>query len=104
MLRGARRQRALPRAGLAQGIGLLQLGGGTSDRKPHDVGSHASGDSDKAFRTPPLLFLAGTAPYFHDGRYATLEAVIDDNLDRMGSTTQLTAGDRGALLAFLRTL
>jgi DNA-binding beta-propeller fold protein YncE len=84
--------------------GCHVLGEGTSDHKPHDVGSHAKDDSDKAFRTPPLLFLANTAPYFHDGRYATLEAVLDDNLDRMGSTTQLSANDRGALLAFLRTL
>ena len=42
--------------------------------------------------------------YFHDGRYATLEALLDDNLDRMGSTSQLKGEDREALLAFLRTL
>lgn len=77
---------------------------GTSDHKPHDVGSRSKGEGEQAFRTPPLLLLAGTAPYFHDGRYATLEAVLDDNLDRMGSTSQLSALDRGALLAFLRTL
>ena len=77
---------------------------GSSDRRRHDVGSRAKDDAAAAFRTPPLLFVAGSAPYFHDGRYATLDALLDDNLDRMGNTTQLSAPDRGALLAFLRTL
>jgi len=76
----------------------------TSDRQVHDVGSKAKGESRTAFRTPPLGMLEATAPYFHDGRYATLEALLDDNLDRMGQTTHLPADDRAALLAFLRTL
>jgi mono/diheme cytochrome c family protein len=80
------------------------LNRGTSDREVHDVGSKASGESRTAFRTPPLGMLEATAPYFHDGRYATLEALLDDNLDRMGQTTHLAADDRAALLAFLRTL
>ena len=84
--------------------GCHDLAHDASDRKPHDVGSGARADTGSTFRTPPLLFVAGTAPYFHDGRYATLEALLDDNLDRMGQTTQLTAEDRTALLAFLRTL
>jgi DNA-binding beta-propeller fold protein YncE len=84
--------------------GCHDLGHGTSDREVHDVGSKAKGESRTAFRTPPLGMLEGTAPYFHDGRYATLEALLDDNLDRMGQTSQLAADDRAALLAFLRTL
>jgi cytochrome c peroxidase len=75
-----------------------------SDRKRHDVGSRAKGDSEAELRTPPLLFVGATAPYFHDGRYATLEALLDDNIDRMGSTSQLHPDERAALLAFLRTL
>ncbi|MBI5102593.1 MAG: cytochrome-c peroxidase [Nitrospirae bacterium] len=31
----------------------------------------------KAFRTPPLLDIAKTAPYMHNGIYATLEETID---------------------------
>lgn len=80
------------------------LNHGTSDRDVHDVGSKAKGESRAAFRTPPLSMLEATAPYFHDGRYATLEALLDDNLDRMGQTSHLAADDRAALLAFLRTL
>ena len=75
-----------------------------SDRGLHDVGSRARTDASGAFRTPPLLHVGATAPYFHDGRYATLEQLLDDNLDRMGSTSQLSRDDLRALAAFLRTL
>ena len=84
--------------------GCHALGDGTSDRAVHDVGSRAKDEARAAFRTPPLGMLEATAPYFHDGRYATLEALLDDNLDRMGQTSHLSADDRAALLAFLRTL
>jgi mono/diheme cytochrome c family protein len=75
-----------------------------SDRTLHDVGSRAPTDQVAQFRTPPLLFIAGTGPYFHDGRYATLEDLLADNLDRMGTTTHLSQDDRDALAAYLRTL
>jgi DNA-binding beta-propeller fold protein YncE len=84
--------------------GCHRLETDASDRSPHDVGSRAKTDATTAFRTPPLLFIGSTAPYFHDGRYATLEQLLDDNLDRMGSTTQLSRDDLRALAAFLRTL
>src|SRR6185312_16058815 len=80
--------------------GCHDLAHEASDRRPHDVGSVSKADTTPAFRTPPLLYVGGTAPYFHDGRYATLEALLDDNIDRMGSTSQLSHDDRGALLAF----
>jgi cytochrome c peroxidase len=57
-----------------------------------------------AFKTPSLRWLAGRAPYLHDGRATSLEWLIDNNGDRMGKTSQLSAGDKGALIAFLRTL
>ncbi len=75
-----------------------------SDHDLHDVGSQSKTDASAKFRTPPLRFVEGTAPYFHDGRYATLEALVADNLDRMGSTTQLSKQDATDLVAFLRTL
>jgi len=53
------------------------------------VGSRARGDHTGGFRTPPLLYIGSTAPYFHDGRYATLEQLLEDNLDRMGHTSHL---------------
>jgi mono/diheme cytochrome c family protein len=84
--------------------GCHVLDQGTSDHRVHDIGSRSKHDDSGAFRTAPLLFVAETAPYFHDGRYPTLEALLDDNLDRMGSTSQLKGEDRSALLAFLRSL
>ncbi|MEZ4295540.1 MAG: hypothetical protein R3B70_11240 [Polyangiaceae bacterium] len=61
-------------------------------------------EKDRMFKTPSLLFVGGTAPYFHDGTAATLEELIDKNRDRMGKTSHLSADDKKALAAFLRTL
>jgi hypothetical protein len=63
-----------------------------------------SAEESDAFKTPSLLFVGGTAPYYHDGRASTLEALIAGNEDRMGKTSQLSEEDRAALVAFLRTL
>lgn len=75
-----------------------------SDRTLHDVGSASATDTSSAFRTPPLLYVGSSAPYFHDGRYATLEKLLADNFDRMGQTSKLSRDDLAALAAFLRTL
>jgi len=56
------------------------------------------------FKTPSLLYLAGTAPYYHDGSSATLEELIERNGKRMGHTDHLSKEDRAALVAFLKTL
>jgi len=61
-------------------------------------------DPEPKYKTPSLLFVGGTAPYTHDGRFSTLEQVIDWNEDRMGNTKQLTKPERAALVAYLRTL
>jgi hypothetical protein len=56
------------------------------------------------FKTPSLRFVGERAPYFHDGRAGSLEQLLSQNGDRMGKTSQLSADDRAALAAFLRTL
>jgi cytochrome c peroxidase len=56
------------------------------------------------FKTPSLGFVAGHPPYFHDGSSETLEQLVQRNNDRMGKTNHLSADDRAALVAFLRTL
>lgn len=61
-------------------------------------------EEDGKFKTPSLLFVAGTPPYYHDGHVATLEALILGNNDRMGKTNQLSAADKKALIAYLKTL
>jgi cytochrome c peroxidase len=57
-----------------------------------------------AFKTPSLLYVGRTAPYFHDGRAATLSELIDQNHDRMGLTDALPREERAALVAFLQTI
>jgi len=61
-------------------------------------------EQNPAFKTPSLWFVAGTAPYFHDGSQATLEDLVRTNGDRMGDTSHLNAADQAALVAYLRTL
>jgi cytochrome c553 len=61
-------------------------------------------DPNRAYKVPSLLFVGGTAPYYHDGSFETLEDLIDKNLDRMGRTSHLTADERAALVAFLKRL
>lgn len=66
-----------------------------------------------AFRVPSLRNVSLTAPYMHDGRLPTLEAVID-YYDRGGDKTRyqdsqvrplhLTKQEKADLLAFLRSL
>jgi cytochrome c peroxidase len=48
--------------------------------------THAAGDWGR-FKTPTLRNLADTPPYTHDGRYRTLDEVID-HYDRGGDTTR----------------
>jgi mono/diheme cytochrome c family protein/DNA-binding beta-propeller fold protein YncE len=61
-------------------------------------------DPVRAYKVPSLLFVGESAPYMHDGRFESLESLVELNQDRMGKTAQLTPDDRAALVAFLRTL
>ncbi len=79
--------------------------------------THLDADRGK-FATPSLRNVARTAPYMHDGRFATLEEVVahystgiqrsatlDPNLAKHpDGGLQLSAADQRALVAFLRTL
>jgi cytochrome c peroxidase len=63
-------------------------------------------------RVPTLRNLGLTAPYMHDGRFATLDAVldhyerlaVDPGADTRLRRAQLTTEERGALAAFLVSL
>jgi hypothetical protein len=61
-------------------------------------------DPDKKFKTPSLLFVGGTAPYLHDGRFPTLRALVDGIGNGMGHTSHLSRRDKDALIAYLETL
>ncbi|WP_395737608.1 MbnP family protein [Prosthecobacter sp.] len=86
-----------------------------------DTGRHRVTQNDRdlyKFSTPSLRNIALTAPYMHDGRFQTLEEVIahydhnlrrsdtlDPNLAKHPATgIRLSADDKAALVAFLKTL
>ena len=65
------------------------------------------------FKIPTLRNIFFTAPYMHDGRFATVDEVIDHyitgghparNLDPVMRELMLNADDRAALIAFIKTL
>ena len=74
------------------------------DGETHDVGSRTPADRALVLGTPSLRFVGRTAPYLHDGRYATLEELLVRVDGTMGHTTHLSAGDRAALARYLETL
>jgi len=80
--------------------------GGTdkSDHDLHDVKSLTASDKSRELIAPSLVDVAGSAPYFHDGRYSSLEDLLDKTNGSMGSTATLSPEDKGALVAYLRTL
>jgi DNA-binding beta-propeller fold protein YncE/mono/diheme cytochrome c family protein len=75
-----------------------------TDGARHDVKSHTDADAPASFDTPSLRRVASRAPYFHDGRYATLDALISGVSGTMGKTDHLSADDKKALAAYLRSL
>lgn len=84
-----------------------------SDFLLHEVGdATARGIGDEAktteFRTTPLWGLAKTAPYWHDGRAATVrQAVLLHQSEAAGARAKfeaLPADDQAAVLAFLESL
>ena len=69
------------------------------------------------FKTPSMRNVELTAPYMHDGRFATLEEVIDHynaevlesptldpNMHTIKDGLGLSAGDKSDLIAFLKSL
>lgn len=61
-------------------------------------------DENWAFKTPSLLYVGGTPPYYHDGTSPTLEHLVQTNGTRMGHTRDLSSDDKKALVAYLETL
>jgi cytochrome c peroxidase len=90
------------------------------DASVTDIGREkvTNNPADKArFKVPTLRNVALTAPYMHDGRFKTLEEVVDHyNLVKNSATLdasflqqlpaglQLSMADKAALVAFLKTL
>jgi len=68
-----------------------------SDGMPHDVGTGGNMD------TPSLVSVGRSAPYMHDGRFATLREAIVKTAGTMGPKS-LAESDLDALVAYLKKL
>ncbi|NUO54127.1 MAG: hypothetical protein HOV80_35215 [Polyangiaceae bacterium] len=86
-----------------QRCAVCHMGADRTDGLLHDFTADVFSPSVR-FETPSLRRLSGSGPYFHDGRYETLEALLNDPSSKMGKSHKLDEGDRKALAAFLRTL
>jgi cytochrome c peroxidase len=84
------------------GCSKCHAGSATTDNTSHDLGNgRARGAS---FDTPSLRYAKLTAPYFHDGRYPTLDALLQDAGHGMGETATLAGEESQALRLFLESL
>jgi CxxC motif-containing protein (DUF1111 family) len=80
-----------------------------SDLLLHDVApKQARFVGSRTFRTPPLWGVGATAPYFHDGMSETLDAAVRRHEGEASRSQERyrsgSDSDRGALMAFLRSL
>ena len=80
------------------GCAVCHTQGDGSDGARHKVGSGRELD------TPSLRFISGSAPYFHDGRYATLAELLRETKGKMGWAGDMSDDDLSALEAYLMTL
>lgn len=86
------------------------------DVKEPDIGRGkvtSNKDDNGKFKTPHLRNITSHAPYFHDGRAATLDEAVDymlaggnknDNLDKQLKKVTLSKAEREDLMAFLKSL
>lgn len=101
------------RAGCSSCHAGINFSGAWTDRE-HPLAEPVFADvgTGGAMRVPTLRNLHATAPYLHDGRLATLEAVLDHYETRAADPASdprlrrapLTTSERAALLAFLQSL
>jgi cytochrome c peroxidase len=75
-----------------------------TDNDHHNVKSRAEADAAAEFDTPTLRHVSQRAPYFHDGRYATLRELLVGSDGTMGHSSHLTTSEVSALLAYLESL
>jgi hypothetical protein len=86
------------------GCSGCHAGGALTDGERHDVRSRAPADTFDAFDTPSLRAIGGSAPYFHDGRYPTLDALLAGTDGAMGRTKHLGPEERRDLVYYLESL
>ena len=103
-----------PRAGCGACHSGLNFAGNWRDSQgvTGKPGLADNGTADRPMRVPTLRNVAVTAPYMHDGRFATLAAVLDHYAevaeqhrgDKRLQSFNLSSAERADLIAFLDTL
>jgi cytochrome c peroxidase len=96
---------------LYHNLGAVPVKGNPDDQGRFEITKNP--EDRGAFKTPSIRNAALTAPYMHDGSSATLEEVVDfydrgggdgPNKDKLIYKLNLTADEKGDLVAFLKTL
>jgi YVTN family beta-propeller protein len=76
-----------------------------TDLKQHNVGIVTPLEPDGKYDTPTLIEAYRTAPYYHDGRAATMrDALVKHGGDRHGNTKDLTPEELDDLIAYVLSL
>jgi len=77
-----------------------------TDKKVHNVGILTPLEPDGKYDTPSLVEVYRTAPYYHDGRSATLKDALtkDDPEGKHGNVKDLTPQEIDDLVAYLLSL
>ena len=76
-----------------------------TDRKMHNVGILTPNEPDGRYKTPSLVEAYRTAPYYHDGRAATMkDALTKHGLGSHGSIKDLTPQEIDDLVAYVLSL
>jgi cytochrome c peroxidase len=86
------------------GCASCHTGTKTTDGTKHKVDAAGAAFPGGNFATPSLRFVGGTGPYFHDGRYSTLRALLTSDDSAMGKAKDLPTAEIDALEAYLKTL
>lgn len=82
------------------GCDSCHAGGPGTDHTSHEAASEIGVKYD----TPSLFSIGQTGPYFHDGRYQTLEELLGDRSSTMGTTSSLTPDQQRSIRAYLEAL
>ncbi len=80
------------------GCSSCHSGTSFTDGAMHNVGS------GRAFNTPSLLNVGSGGPWFHDGRYTSLQDLLKKSDGKMGHTKHLKPEELDALETFLKVL
>ncbi|MFO0663043.1 MAG: hypothetical protein U0174_03780 [Polyangiaceae bacterium] len=86
------------------GCASCHSGAQYTDGKVHDVHSKHAIDKTTGMHTPALTLVAGSGPYFHDGRYNSLKDLLRASDGTMGKTKHLSDNDLTALETYLKSL